>query len=124
MRTFPRLRTLALGAILAPTLSTAPNAASAAPVAAETRVGTQMFRFTFDKGESLKPGTRVRGASGHGNYGVVDVSGRARLTVEEGIKGCGSGYPGGCPKCGRAIIEVADGKVWTPAAAPSASERR
>lgn len=110
MLTVPRRTALALVATMALALSTAPNTATAAPAAGETRVGTQVFRFTFDKGESLKPGTRVRDASGHRNYGVVDVSGGARLTIEQGIKGRGAGYPGGCRKCGRALIEVADGK--------------
>ncbi len=110
MRTFPRRTTLALAATMALALSTAPNTAVAAPAAEARLVGTQVFRFTFDNGESLKPGTRVRDASGHGNYGIVTVSGRGRLTVEQGLKGRGAGYPGGCRKCGRALIEVADGK--------------
>lgn len=110
MLTVPRRTALALVATMALAVSTTPHTATAAPAAEQTRVGTQVFRFTFDKGESLKPGTRVRDASGHGNYGVVDVSGGGRLTIEQGIKGRGAGYPGGCRKCGRALIEVADGK--------------
>jgi Laminin G domain len=65
------------------------------------------FRFTFDQGESLAPGTRVVDATGHGHYGVVRVSGPGRLKIRPGVVGKAAGYPRrGCKGCGRAIIKI------------------
>lgn len=65
------------------------------------------FRFTFDKGESLRPSTRVVDVTGNGHYGVVQVSGPGRLKIRPGHPGKSAGYPRkGCRRCGRAIIKI------------------
>jgi Concanavalin A-like lectin/glucanases superfamily len=74
------------------------------------------LRFNFDHGESLKPGTRVHDASGHGNNGTVRVSGNGHLTVlKNGLNGHSARYPAACKGCGRAIITAPSRPMLNPA---------
>lgn len=95
--------------------------AAGAAVGGQTSVASRSasadrLRFTFDRGESMKPGTRVFDASGHGNNGTVRVSGNGRLTVlKRGLNGRSVRYPGACKTCGRAIITVPSRPILNPA---------
>lgn len=48
-----------------------------------TASASDRVRFTFDNGETLKVGTRVRDATGYGYFGVVRASGNGHLTVQK-----------------------------------------
>jgi hypothetical protein len=81
--------------------------------------GEVKFRFTFDLGETLQAGTRVRDASGNGRFGVVRVSGGGRLTVvRTGNPGRAAGFPRVCVGCGRGIITVANAPALNPGTRP------
>lgn len=90
------------------------------PKSAEAaRAGAQTFRFNFDNGETLKPGTRVRDVSGHGHFGIVRVSGNGHLTVlDNGVKGRAAGFPRARPGAGRAIITIDKDPALNPAKRP------
>jgi hypothetical protein len=75
--------------------------------------GTRVL-FTFDNGETLRPGTVVRDASGHRHAGRVMVRRQASLRTGPGWFHRGAVYPGRCDGCGRAIIEVPDGRGLDP----------
>jgi hypothetical protein len=77
------------------------------------------FRYTFDLGETLKVGTRVRDASGNGRFGTVRLSGGGRLAVlPRGNPGRAAGFPRVCVGCGRGIITVANAPALNPATRP------
>ena len=93
------------------TPSALPAQDSAAPVA---HYRTQL-RYTFDRGETLLPGSLVHDVSGHRHAGRVLVADRGHLSVVPGIHRRGAGYPINCPTCGptgrterKAIIEARD----------------
>jgi hypothetical protein len=89
--------------------------ATASGMTTSSQAGNDLrLRFTFDNGESLEPGTRVRDSSGRRHHGVVRVSGRGHLTIERGVTGRAAGYPAACRGCGRAIISVNDGRGLDP----------
>jgi len=96
------------------------SAASAGLEPAGERAGrvTTEFRFNFDNGESLEPGTRVRDVSGHKHRGTVVVSGNGDLRRVDGIRGIAAKFPARCSGCGRAIIEVSDERSLRPRAHP------
>jgi Concanavalin A-like lectin/glucanases superfamily len=76
-------------------------------------------RFTFDAGETLKAGTRVRDVSGHRNFGIVRVSGGGHLTLlRNGARGHAAGFPRICRGCGRAIITVDSRPSLNPGTRP------
>lgn len=112
------LSSFMVGAALVTAAGSAASAPSAALTAEQRGGGSYKFRFTFDNDESLRKGTRVKDVTGHGNYGVVKVTGGGHLTREPGIAGRGAGYPGRCPKCGRALIEISDSKGLDPRRRP------
>lgn len=72
------------------------------------------FRLTFDNGESLRPGTRVRDTTGHRHHARVLVSDGGRLTREDGVVRRAAGFPGTCRRCGRAILEINDDRALDP----------
>lgn len=77
------------------------------------------FRFTFDAGETLKAGTRVRDVTGHGHYGIVRVSGGGHLTVlRNGARGRAAGFPRICRGCGRSIITIDSRPALNPGTRP------
>ena len=90
-----RLAAVGTGLILALALAAEPAAsamASGQPVRAAMAAGragkiTTEFRYTFDRGESLRPRTIVRDVTGHGNNGRVFVSGGGRLRKVAGHPG-------------------------------------
>ena len=98
----------------------APSAVAATSGSSVAAAGAGVaFRFTFDNGESLRAGTRVKDASGHGRYGIVRVSGRGHLTVlQNGTPGRAAGFPRACQGCGRAIITVSSRPALNPAKGP------
>jgi hypothetical protein len=75
---------------------------------------SDVFRFAFDDGRSLRPGTRVRDVTGHGHPATVRVSGSGRLTREDGIVRRGAGFPSACRGCGRALLQVQDDSSLDP----------
>lgn len=81
--------------------------------------GDVKFRYTFDLGENLKLGTRVRDASGNGRFGIVRLSGGGRLAVlPRGNPGRAAGFPRVCVGCGRGIITVAPAPALNPGTRP------
>lgn len=87
--------------------------------AVQAKAGAQTFRFNFDHGETLKPGTRVRDVSGHGHFGIVKVSGNGHLTVlDNGVKGRAAGFPRARPGAGRAIIKIESEPALNPRKRP------
>ncbi len=111
-----RARTLAATTAAITVLVSGAAAADAAPYtlndSSVVSVGWHpRFRFNFDQGESLKPGTRVPDVTGHGHYGVVQVSGTGHLTVRRGVTGKAAGYP---RDGGRAIIKIAHNAHLNP----------
>jgi hypothetical protein len=112
------------GKILVATLAVATalmpvSVATASPLGAEAdngrRVasGTQLL-LTFDHGESLRPGTRVRDDSGHGHAGTVVVQAGGTIKRTQGLVRRGADFPGRCGGCGRAVIDVADARRLDP----------
>lgn len=89
------------------------TADGAAPTAQTHSAGNEL-RFTFDNGESLRPGTVVRDVSGHRNRGRVVVGGRGRLAPDQGLVKRGADYPAK----GRAIIEARDRRTLDPGRHP------
>ena len=85
---------------------------------ADVRPRSDVFRLNFDNGESLRPGTRVRDVTGHRHHATVVVSGRGRLTRENGLTGMAAGFPSACRRCGRAILQIADARPLDPGIAP------
>jgi hypothetical protein len=67
--------------------------------------------LTFDMGESLRPNTRVRDASGHRHAGRVLVQDGARIASVNGWFRRGAAYR---PARGQAIIEVPDSRGVDP----------
>jgi hypothetical protein len=81
--------------------------------------GDVKFRYTFDLGETLKLGTRVRDASGNGRFGIVRLSGGGQLAVlPKGNPGRAAGFPRVCVGCGRGIITVAAVPALNPGTRP------
>ncbi len=77
---------------------------------------TTEFRFTFDRRESLRPGTTVRDVSGHRNHGRVMTSNGGRLRKVNGAPGEAAKFP--CAGCGRALINVPDRRALDPGRNP------
>src|SRR4051794_21386259 len=75
------------------------------------RVTTE-FRFTFDRRESLRAGSRVRDVSGHRNHGLVSTSNGGHLRKVDGHPGKAAKFP--CIGCGRALISVRDARRLDP----------
>lgn len=113
----PAFLCLALAALAAPNAAATSTGVSTGELAG--RVTTE-FRFNFDNGETLKPGTRVRDVSGHGHRGIVIVSGAGHLKRVDGHPGVAAKYPRQCRRCGRAIIEVSDDASLRPQRHPFA----
>lgn len=119
-----RLAAVGTGLILALALAAEPAAsamASGQPVRAAMAAGragkiTTEFRYTFDRGESLRPRTIVRDVTGHGNNGRVFVSGGGRLRKVAGHPGRAAGFP--CRGCGRALISAPDKRFLDPGPHP------
>lgn len=112
-----RIGAVVLTLALALAFSPAVVAAASAPVGKVAGLGgPDIFRFTFNGHQSLKSGTRVADATGHGHYGVVRTSGAGHLTVlKSGVKGTrAAGFPRACMGCGRAIITVASRPALNP----------
>ena len=97
--------------LLAPTAPTA-SGFSAATTSATLLARTQLL-LNFDNGETLRPGTLVRNVAGRAN-GRVLVARSGRLRVAQGLTGRGALFPRECSRCGRAIIEVPDGRRLDP----------
>ncbi len=100
-------------------LALVPSAMATATAPAGTVAGLggpDTLRFTFNGHQSLKSGTRVVDATGHGHYGVVRTSGAGHLTVlKNGVKGTrAAGFPRACTGCGKAIITVASRPALNP----------
>lgn len=102
-----------LGLVSAATPAVSSSPGDGTTAARAGRVTTE-FRFNFDNGESLEPGTRVRDASRHKNRGTVVVSGNGNLKRVDGLRGIGAKYPRKCRGCGRALIEVSDERTLRP----------
>lgn len=102
---------------LALATTTAPDAAASSPGAARAGATTE-FRFNFNNGESLNPGTRVVDVTGNGNRGTVVVSGGAQLKRVKGVTGAAAKFPRKCRGCGRALIEVSDERSLRPQRLP------
>jgi Concanavalin A-like lectin/glucanases superfamily len=87
------------------------------PAAAARRPpnGTRLL-LTFDSRESLKAGTLVRDRSGFRHPGRIMTRRGGSLRPVNGWFRRGAGFP--CVGCGRAIIEVADGKGLDPRRRP------
>jgi hypothetical protein len=123
----PRV-TLALTAAATALLLCAGTAAE--PVAAATSSGGERstssfgrtgkvateFRFTFDRRESLRPGTIVRDVSGHRHHGTVKTSNAGHLRKVNGNPGKAAKFP--CIGCGRALINVRDQRRLDPGRNP------
>ncbi|HSS67135.1 MAG TPA: LamG-like jellyroll fold domain-containing protein [Nocardioidaceae bacterium] len=97
----------AVGAVLCAPLAAGP--ADAATTTPKLRASAFQFMLTFDHRESLKTGTRVVDASGHGHAGVVMTHG-GRITAKPGVSRRAAQFP---PK-GRAIVQIANGKGLNP----------
>jgi hypothetical protein len=98
---------------LALAASAAPGAAASAATERTGKVTTE-FRYNFDNGESLKPGTKVRDVSGHKHPGTVVVSGNGHLKRVDGVRGIAAKFPRQCRKCGRALINLSDDRSLRP----------
>jgi hypothetical protein len=117
MRTRPTAAAFVLVVTLALAAGGAEPSAAAAPAAVRVSPGTSML-LTFDHSESLKRGTWVRDESGHGHGGVVRARNGGSVRPAAGWFRRGAAFPAGC--CGRAIVEVADGKGLDPRRRPFA----
>lgn len=97
---------------------TARPGSSGSTTASTGRAGkiTTEFRFTFDRRETLRPGTLVRDVTGHGNNGTVATSGGGHLRKVKGHPGRAARFP--CRGCGRALINVQDGRNLDPGRHP------
>ncbi len=73
---------------------------------------TTEFRFTFDRRESLRPGTTVRDVSGHRNHGTVRTSNGGHLRKVNGNPGKAARFP--CIGCGRALVGIPDRRSLDP----------
>jgi hypothetical protein len=91
-------------------VSASASASTGAPAAPSAKVKVTQYRMllTFNNGESLKSGTRVRDVSRHRNGGVVVVDGGGKITKAKGVRGGAANFPNACRGCGRAMIEVKD----------------
>jgi hypothetical protein len=96
------------------TLAGSPGSASMA--AGRAGKITTEFRYTFDRGETLKPRTIVRDVTGHRNNGKVFVSGGGRLRKVAGHPGKAARFP--CRGCGRAMISAPDKRFLDPGRHP------
>jgi Concanavalin A-like lectin/glucanases superfamily len=105
------------GALLCIALAASASPGAAAP-ASSTDAGagkvTTEFRYNFDNGETLKPGTKVRDVSGHNHPGTVVVSGSGHLKRVTGVSGIAAKFPRQCRKCGRALINLPDDRSLRP----------
>ena len=79
------------------------------------RVTTE-FRFTFDRRESLRPGSRVRDVSGHRHHGLISTSNGGHLRKVNGHPGKAAKFP--CIGCGRALVSVKDARRLDPGRKP------
>jgi hypothetical protein len=100
---------VALAGLLAATgpAAAAPPTPDATQTGAAVRAAgfSTVFRYTFDKGESLRPGTKVRDVSGNRYTGTVKTAEGGTLSLERHKSaGRAAGFP--CKSCGRAAIEV------------------
>ena len=77
---------------------------------------TTELRYTFDRGESLRPRTIVRDVTGHGNNGRVFVSNGGRLHKVKGHPGRAALFP--CRGRGRAVISAPDKRFLDPGQHP------
>lgn len=89
--------------------ASAAPAPTTAPDAPHARASVRWLA-NFDHGESLRPGTVVRDASGHRHPGRVLVERRGALRVVSGHPRKAAAFP----TRGRAIVEVPDGSGLDP----------
>ncbi len=114
-------RLVAIGALATASIAAAsmalatPSAPHAQDSAAPVVHYRTQLRYTFDRGETLRPGSLVHDVSGDRHAGRVLVADRGHLSIVPGIHRRGAGYPINCPTCepsGRterkAIIEARD----------------
>jgi hypothetical protein len=105
---------LLCGGVAAEPVVAAPSTGSERSTLLLGRAGkvTTEFRFTFDRRESLRPGTTVRDVSGHRNHGTVRTSNGGHLRKVNGVPGKAAKFP--CIGCGRALINVPDKRQLDP----------
>lgn len=105
---------LLLGGGLAaePVVATMTNGGERSTLDARAGKVTTEFRFTFDRRESLRAGTKVRDVSGHRNHGTVKTSNGGHLRKRPGNPGKAAKFP--CIGCGRALINVPDKRQLDP----------
>jgi hypothetical protein len=103
---------VSLGALLPIVSGSLAATASGASAAPRAGAPTTTLRLTFDHRESLKRGTIVRDVSGHRHGGKVLSRAGGGLRPVAGRSHRGVGFPVRC--CGRAIVQVADGKGLDP----------
>ena len=95
-----------------PVVATMTNGGERSTLFARAGKVTTEFRFTFDRGESLRAGTKVRDVSGHRNHGTVKTSNGGHLRKVNGNPGKAAKFP--CIGCGRALINVPDNRQLDP----------
>lgn len=114
----PRVLSAVVGAalaaaLLAPAPSGAAPGATSEPRAAQAK-GSHQLLLTFDHRESLRKGTTVVDASRHHHRGTVLTEAGGRLAPVARARGRAADFPNRCRSCGRAIVEVADGRGLDP----------
>ena len=103
---------LLIGGLAAEAAPASRNSASKSGQVLRAAKVTTEFRFTFDRRESLRPGTTVRDVSGHRNHGTVRTSNGGHLRKVNGVPGKAAKFP--CIGCGRALINVPDKRQLDP----------
>lgn len=109
---------LALSLAAQPAVSATLSGQPGSAVMAAGRAGkiTTEFRYTFDRGETLRPRSIVRDVTGHRNNGSVFVSNGGRLHKVTGHPGKAALFP--CRGCGRAVIGAPDKRFLDPGQHP------
>jgi hypothetical protein len=110
-----RFRLVTITAALCTLLVGVPAAAGGSDSTAvrSQRNPVPVLHFSFDNGESLRPGTRVQNVAGRGEGRVLTADG-GRLMRVEGLRRRGAKFPAACGNCGRAIIEAGDRRAFDP----------
>ena len=107
---------LLCGSVAAETAAASADSESTSAQFARVGKVTTEFRFTFDRRESLRAGTRVRDVSGHRHHGLISTSNGGHLRKVNGHPGKAAKFP--CIGCGRALISVRDARHLDPGRKP------
>jgi len=113
-RTMGRLSRLAALVALVTVSATAAYGTPAADAATHRTVAARAatpLHLTFDRHDTLRPGSAVHNANGR-PVGKVLVAEHGRLALRRGHPGRAAQFP--CRRCGRAIIEVPSRRALNP----------